>query len=490
MGAAASGTCRVGGPASLVFRRATPSESVSSATRPHASRALEPLVRSSRGATPPPPIDASALAAWVTRAPTNRLGATPYAGIDVDHVTMPPRERSALAVPNVADAPSFLRRALVDAVEVALDGVRRVAVMTGGGLDSSVLLGLATEWATRTGGSAFAVSLDFEGPGDDRPHLAALERHLGCEVVRVKPEEAAPRIALLPTGADAMPIPFSSMPMEIELCSRARAHGAERVISGAGGDELFGGSPQALADLAWRGHPVRAARAARRLAGFGRPRSPTWSWVGRPLVGRFVPERVHAWRARRQPAYAAASWLGPVARAFLEEAQRLDAKRAAARPRTPRQRYLANRDDAHRVVLAWARHQEEQASGVDCWDPYLDLDLASAVTSLPPDYLLFGDRWRGLLRAATRDLLPDGLRERMDKASFEPALRRFMDAAGGLESLRPLSSGHALAALGLVEPEAFAEAFERFVATPDDGISWVGLWSALSIEAFLRGRAS
>jgi hypothetical protein len=182
--------------------------------------------------------------------------------------------------------------------------------------------------------------------------------------------------------------------------------------------------------------------------------------------------------------------MGPVARSFLDEASRLDALRAARPSRTASQRYFASRDDAHRVVLAWVRHQEEQASGVDCWDPYLDLDLAAAVTSLPPDYLLFGDRWRGLLRAATRDLLPDSLCARMDKASFEPALRRFMDAAGGLESLRPLASGRALASLGLVEPAAFAAAFERFVATPDDGISWVALWSALSIEAFLRARPS
>jgi len=182
--------------------------------------------------------------------------------------------------------------------------------------------------------------------------------------------------------------------------------------------------------------------------------------------------------------------MGPVARAFLEEARRRDAVRAARPSRTAWQRYLVSRDDAHRVVLAWARHQEEQASGVDCWDPYLDLDLASAVASLPPDYLLFGDRWRGLLRAATRDLLPASLCGRMDKASFEPALRRFMDAAGGLESLRPLASGRELASLGLVEPPAFAAAFETFVAAPDDGIRWVALWSALSIEAFLRGRPS
>lgn len=471
----------MGGPASLLFHRTDRAGDV--AGQREESSSLESLV--DRGAA----VDPRRLAAWVLGGPPNGAAETPYVGIDVEHVASPSASRHRrLASPSLADAPAFLRRALVDAVDVALAGVRRVAVATGGGLDSAVLLGLATEWARRTGGSAFAVSLDFGGPGDDRPHLAALERHLGCEVIRVRPEEAAPRMALLGTGADAAPIPFASMPMEVELCARARAHGADRVLSGAGGDELFGGSPHALADLALRGHPLRAVRAAGRLTGFGRPRSPAWSWVARPLLGRFLPTPVRAWRARRGDRNAAPSWAGPVARSFADEACRLSIAARQRPPRTGRERLAATRGDPHRRFLAWGRHQEEQASRVDCWDPYLDLDLAAAVTSLRQDYLLFGDRWRGLLRAAVRDLLPDSLRERTDKARFEPALQRFTEAAGGLRALLPLASARALASLGLVEPEPFGAAFERFASAPDDGLAWVALWPVLAAEAFLRGR--
>lgn len=435
------------------------------------------------------PLDADALARWVLRGAPNRADATPYCSIDFHAVAPAPRPARE-PCRALAEAPAFLRGALEDAVDVALRGVRRVAVSTGGGLDSSVLLALAVQWARRNGGSAFAVSLDFEGPGDDRPHLAALQRHLGCDVLRMSPEEAAPRMAMMATGADSAPIPFATMPMEVELCARARAHGAERVLSGAGGDELFGGSPQSLADLARRGHPVRALRAARRLRGFGSSRAPSWSWVMRPLLGRAQPRALRAWRARRSiPAQLPTpSWAGPVARSFLDESRRTAIRELQRPPRTAAQRLEAVRLDAHRVTLAWSRHQGEQASGIDCWDPYLDLDLVAAVTALEPDYLLFGDRWRGLLRASMHDLLPESLRERMDKASFEPALRRFMNAAGGLESLRSLASGRALASLGLVEPRPFTAAFEQFVAAPEDGVSWMALWSALSVEAFLRGR--
>lgn len=429
------------------------------------------------------------LAAWVVGAPPHAPERTPYVGVDVEHVTVAPREVRTES-PSLEQAPAFVRRALVDAVDTALVGVRRVAVMTGGGIDSSVLLALATHWAKRTGGSAFAISLDFEGPGDDRPHLRALERHLSCEVVRVKPEDAAHRIALLSSGADALPVWHPMMPMEVEMLARARAHGAERVLCGAGADELFGGSPQALAEVAWRGHPIRAMRAAGRLSGFDRPRFRAWSWVLRPLLGWALPTKLRGWRDRRQPRYAAPAWAGPVARSFLAEQQRLAGVHVRRPPRTPLQRFAAIRDDPYRMLQAWGRQQEQHAGGVDVWWPYLDLELAAAVAALPPDYLLFGDRWRGLLRASIRDLVPDSLREREDKAWFEPALQRFIDTAGGLESLRPLRSMRELASHGLIEPAAFAAAFDRFVAAPDDGEAWALLWAPLAIEAFLRGRAN
>jgi asparagine synthetase B (glutamine-hydrolysing) len=387
----------------------------------------------------------------------------------------------------LSDAPAALRRALEDAVDAALVGVRRVAVMTGGGIDSSVLLALATRWAKRTGGSAFAISLDFEGPGDDRPHLRALEQHLDCEVVRVKPEEAADRIALLTSGADQAPIWHPMMPIEVELLARARAHGAERVLCGGGADELFGGSPQALAEVAWRGHPVRAIRAASRLSGFGQPRVRAWTWVLRPLLGRALPTKVRGWRDRRDARFAPPAWAGPVLRSFFDEQRRVAGVHVRRPPRTEAERFAAIRDDPSRIVLAWVRHQEAHAARVDLWWPYLDLELARAVAALHPDYLLFGDRWRGLLRASIRDLVPDSLRERTDKASFEPAMRRFVDAAGGLESLRPLASMRELASLGVVDPAAFAVAFDRFVAAPHEGEHWVTEWPALAVEAFLRG---
>lgn len=462
----------MGGPTSVVYRRGGKTATLLSDL---ADRGTE--------------IDEHGLAALVVGWPTNRVSQTLYRGVDVELVTPPTREARE-PKPTRTDAPAFLRQALERSVDVALAGVKRAAVLTGGGLDSAVLLGLAVDWAKRTGGSAFAVSLDFEGPGDDRPHLAALQRHLGCEVLRVTPEEAAPRMALLATGVDAAPVTSSTMPMEVEMLVRARAHGAERVLAGAGGDELFGGVPSSLAEMATRGRPLDAMRIARRLQGFHRPGSPAWTWVLRPLLGRWLPPGLRAWRGRRHAQLPTLSWAGPVVRSYLDERRRLAGEANRRPPRTAAERLRASWDETHQVVVASGRQAEEHASGTDCWYPYLDRDLMAAVTSLDPELLLHGDRWRGLLRESARDLLPESLRERMDKAHFEPAMRRWMEAAGGLERLRPLASGRELARLGLVEPKPFAEAFDSFAADPSNPHCWVSMWSALAVEAFLRGRAN
>lgn len=463
----------MGGPARLFF-----------SAEPHESAA--PRVESSLLAravpTARPRLDPSVLAAWVRAWPSLSTTDTPYVGvrarIDEDApgpVDAPPRSS--------AEAPSYLLRALDAAVDRALAGVKRVAVLAGGGLDSAVLLAVAVRWAQRTGGSAFAVASDHEGEGDDRPHLRALQEHLGCEVVRVSPEEAAGAIRFFRSGVDGAPFVWGTGPIEIDLLERAKANGAERALSGAGGDELFGGDPRAFSDVALRGHPVRALRAARALRGFGEPRSRAFSWIVRPAVARAVPRAVRAWRARRS-APTPPAWAGPVLRAYMRRETRQHVERALRDGRGESAELV--RDDPYRVYLTWNRHLQQVASGLDCWDPYQDSTLIRAVAALPRELLLLGDRWRGLLREAVRGLLPEPLRLRMDKARCETSLVRFVNVVGGLASLRGLATVDRLADLALVEPSLFREAFERFEADPDDGPSWVTLWPALAVESFLR----
>lgn len=431
------------------------------------------------------PLDADALASKAFNLPPPNPGATPYADVVASWCD------DSSAPPTVAPTARSIREAiplLLETLDRVLDRLlrdqKRVAVATGGGVDSGSMLALAVRWARRTGGTAFAVALDFEADGDDRPHLRALERHLGCEVVRVAPEDASHHLSLL-HGVDGAPFPWALGGCETELLARARAHGASRVLTGAGGDELFDGMPRSLALLARAGHPWRAAASARALRGFERPRNPVLSWVLRPLIvqslPRFVRRARRGWGRRAVPA-----WVGPRLRRLIDaEERRLQYHFSSSS--SPAARYDDLRTRPHRASIVWLRHQQEVAARVRRCDPYLDFELMQMVTSLNPEWLLEGNQRRGLLREAMRGILPDSVRERMDKSAFEPALERYLAAVNGSTVLAKYTRGQHLAELGIVSAAEFEKATTSFLAKPTDE-EWVTLWPALAVEAFLQRR--
>ncbi len=92
--------------------------------------------------------------------------------------------------------PDELAEALVDELARTIDRtvgqVSKIAVLTGGGVDSGGLLAtlIRRARASRTA-HVTALAYDFPGPGDDRPHLGALTRFLDVEALRVRPSDAS-----------------------------------------------------------------------------------------------------------------------------------------------------------------------------------------------------------------------------------------------------------------------------------------------------------
>lgn len=386
------------------------------------------------------------------------------------------------------EAARELLAALRNAVARSLDGVRCVAVMSGGGLDSAGLLALAVEWAKQDARrSVLCVAMDFEGPGDDRPYLRALEEHLGCDVVRVSPEEAAPRLAHMREGVDASPLTWIGGAFEIATLSRARALGAERVLTGAGGDWLFDGDPTALADRFVRGDRLGAIAAASGLDGFGEPRSRALSWIFRPLVARLEPRAIRRRRIARL--LNAPEWAGPRLRRLTEAHRPSFVDHALLPRRNADERIHAACTSPELEHLAWLHHQQEVATGLPRRDPYLDRALRRFVLSLPPEWLLAGDVRRGLYREAIRVLVPAFVANRKTKAEMEPAITRLVEAAGGFEALRDLAKVQHLADLGLVEPRQFLRVFDSIARDPLGSWDWFWAWPALAAEAFVARHA-
>ena len=337
------------------------------------------------------------------------------------------------------DAPRFVRAALRNAVARTLEGARRVAVMTGGGLDSGGLLALAMEWARARGGEAFAVALDFESEGDDRPHLHALEQHLGCRVVRVRPEDTGRRVELFRTGVDGAPLPWATAPFEIEVLARAKSEGADCVLCGAGGDELFDGDPVSLARYTRRGRWLRAASSARAMRGFG---------DAGPAIGSGTGRFDHSWSKRCRGRFVAGAvgvrwcphrgWVpsSPTCGFAAGGASSNELSPRSNRERTASlgsARTLEGSTTRGRVTNARWQLASRGAirSSIRRWLPRSPRCRPNGCSPARVVVGCFARRSKGfcLIRFATE----------MTRRVFEPAVKATLDAAGGSSVLRDLA---------------------------------------------------
>jgi hypothetical protein len=135
------------------------------------------------------------------------------------------------------------------------------------------------------------------------------------------------------------------------------------------------------------------------------------------------------------------------------------------------------------------------ATGCAPVDVFLDEDFVRFILELDPEVLAYGDEYRGLYRLAMTGVLPEMLRTRRTKASFEPAIAAAASAANCQEELRDLASLRELESRGIVEETPFRPMFRDFLAVIAHGERNYALpmdaqvprvWQLLSAEAFLR----
>jgi len=148
---------------------------------------------------------------------------------------------------------------LRDAVKLRLIADVPVGAFLSGGVDSSLVVSMAVEQKANL--KTFAI-----GFGDDHhneaPHARAVARHLGCQhhEYYVTPEEALAVLTQLPGIYDE---PFAdSSAVPTYLVSRFAREQVKVVLSGDGGDELFGGYTT-YPHLAHASHLLRIPRGLR-----------------------------------------------------------------------------------------------------------------------------------------------------------------------------------------------------------------------------------
>ena len=364
-----------------------------------------------------------------------------------------------------AELAAEARERLRDSVRAHLIADVPVGVLLSGGIDSSALTAVAAELSSEP---VATFSIGFEERSFDELELARLvARRYGTDhhELVVRPDAAE----LLPRIADAYDEPSGdSSALPVYLVCRLAAGHVKVVLSGEGGDELFGGYQTYVAD--------RLAPVAGPLAGAVRPlveRLP--SGTGRvPLdyklkrfarVAHLPPlERHHGFKEifapdMRRELLRGRSGADPLDLYRARYAETLGAAPLARLQDVDLGLYLS--DD-----LLVKTDRMSMAHSLEARVPFLDPAVAELALGLPSRHKVLGVSTKRLLRRAVAPLLPPEVVRGPKRGFSIPAAAWLRGPL--LPFARELLSADALRAAGVFDPATVGRVLERHASGAED----------------------
>jgi asparagine synthase (glutamine-hydrolysing) len=385
---------------------------------------------------------------------------------------------------SLREAAGKVRELLTEAVRKRLLADVPLGVLLSGGVDSSAVAALV---ARMVPGKVKTFTVGFEGDAfyDERPHAAAVARHLGTDHhdAVVRPEAAR----LVETLLHHHDEPFgdsSALPTYL-VAREARRH-VTVALNGDGGDETFAGYDR-----------FRAALLAERL--------PHLAWSTISAVASMVPEGpTHHGHRRRIRRFLDKASLPLTERIFawstffdLPALRALDADRLVDRDRvlSSYREELARTEGASllsRLLQLNARtyllddllpkmDRMTMAHALEARSPLLDRPLFEYVASLPDRLKRRGRRGKVVFKEAVRDLLPPSILRRR-KHGFGVPLGAWFRG-----ELRPMVEDTLLLRPRLgrrLRVEAVRAIFDDHVSGRSD--RGHQLWTLLTLELWLR----
>jgi asparagine synthase (glutamine-hydrolysing) len=358
-----------------------------------------------------------------------------------------------------------LRGRLRDSVRAHLVSDVPVGVLLSGGIDSCSLTALASQ---ESGYQVSTFSIGFEGSSSDELDQARLvARRYGTDhhELVLKPDA----IDLLPRLVEAFDEPFGdSSALPTYLVSQLASDTVKVVLSGEGGDELFGGYYTYVAD--------RLAPRVGRAAPLLRPlveRLPSSSEIvsfdykaKRFVRGANLPpvERHHAWKEIFSPQAQRELLATP------PESDPLDLYRARY-AETEGAKELARLQDLDLGIylvddLLVKTDRASMAHSLEARVPFLDPVVAELALALDTNQKVRGFSKKRLLRKAVTPLLPREI-IRGRKRGFSIPVAAWL--RGDLEPFaREVLSPEAIERQGCLRPEAVTQVLDRHVSGKED----------------------
>lgn len=319
--------------------------------------------------------------------------------------------------PSAESIDAEISRRIAESTRSMLLSDRPLGVLLSGGLDSSLMVALLPEEVRRET-RTFTIGFEDGGHHDERAIARRVAAHLGTRhhesTATLDPAIELPRIAgwLDEPCADPAAVPA-------HLVARAASEHVTVLLSGTGGDEVFGGYRRYRLPALLR----MVRHVPRGLAGFGaellgdRNQHRTTRLGERLIMGRKLLE------ARSRPSFLDAylSTLEPASPRRWQEALAMDARpeRTAAELRDEMIAELGRSPDSDQEMTFAADHlyylpddlllKEDRmtmAASVEGRVPYLDADLVRHAAGLPMSARFGVGEGKQVLRRIARRLLP------------------------------------------------------------------------------------
>ena len=426
--------------------------------------------------------DEAALGAYLARAALPLPGETFYAdvrAVPAAHVLRWQDGRARLRQwwrPRPVETPARYEDAVAELRELLRGSVSRrlrsdvpVGSSLSGGIDSSAVVGVASELAGDHRRHAFTARF----PGFERDewrYAAAVAEAAGVVEHHAVEPTADALLAELEALVRAHDEPINSTSIYAQWCvmRAAREAGVVVLLDGQGGDELLGGY-QGMA-----GYALRSAGAGAVLRAPGSLRDVAYSLA----VERLPRAAARAWRRRVASPYAT--------RAHVE---------AAARIEPPYLGWFGGADPLRRELLLQAfvtslpellryADRNSMAFSREVRLPLLDRRVAEYALSLPAAFLIRDGLTKRPLRDAVRGLVPELVLGRRDKVGYATPQQRWLATEPFRDLAREL----------LLDPGARTAAHLERAAVEADlrAGAWrdhAGIWRALCAELWLRAVA-
>lgn len=334
------------------------------------------------------------------------------------------------------------------AVRRAASGLRQPGVKLSGGLDSAcVAAGLAACAEGRTPVALAGVFPDHP-EADESELIEQTARAVGIRLVSV-PHGATRVFAPVNDYIQRWALPPWSPMTAIwrPLMQAARSGQIDGLLDGEGGDELFGNTPQLIAEMLLRGHPLSAWRLAGELPGVGA--APSLELRLRILRNHGVATALPP-AARRLRRRIAGSRRGSSPLLFPADASGLRALdeawawRSGEGPVWWRAAVDGRVRGPYRVDASAELRRTSVDAGVEQRHPFLhDAQLIEAMLAIPPEQVFDPIRDRPLLRDALAGIIPEAVRSRFSKSYFNELISESMAGAEGAALVSQLADPQA-----------------------------------------------